>query len=185
MVRRCLLVWLAWMLPAWAQQAAKPLVIVLIGPPGSGKTTQAAFLNPRYKLPVIARDHLAKIAPTAIDTALRTGVRELEHRRGFVLDGYPATRAEADYLAALVKELKLPDPLVIQLDVPDEEVRARLKKRGLPEDTPAKVEAGLARYKSELSLVRSYYPKADIWTIDGTRAPSGVSATIESLIAGR
>jgi adenylate kinase len=92
-------------------------VIVLIGPTGSGKTTQAAFLQSRYGLATIAADDLIKQNPQALakyqtpgidpgvpqaNPALNDLVRErlsrMDAKKGFVLDGYPATKDQADHL---------------------------------------------------------------------------------------
>ncbi|MCC7157581.1 MAG: hypothetical protein IT161_23580, partial [Bryobacterales bacterium] len=58
LVRRVVLMLAAALLPAFAQAPGKGLVIVLIGPPGGGKTTQAAFLQKRYRIAVLAGDEL-------------------------------------------------------------------------------------------------------------------------------
>jgi adenylate kinase family enzyme len=101
--------------------------------------------------------------------------------KGFIIDGYPATRAEADYFGKLVKEAKLPAPIIIQLDVPDGEVRRRMRAKGDTGD----LEKRLAVYHKELEFARAYYPESDIWTIIGTRTPKEVFETIVSLIQDR
>jgi adenylate kinase len=175
---------------AWAQ-TSKPLVVVLIGPPVSGKTTQADYLRKYRGLSIIAADDLRKAAgakasdPAAVDNLLLDRMRKADLTKGFVLDGYPATRAQADFLDKVVKELNLPSPLIVQLDVPDEVVRQRAKKRGAARDKPEMVDQALSTYHQELDLARSYYPKADIWTINGQREPSEVWATIKTLLADR
>lgn len=177
-----LLVGLAPSLPA--QAPGKGLVFVLIGPPGSGKTTQAGFLQKRYKIAVVAADDLrlkAGGSAEKLNALLREQVLHADASKGFVIDGYPSTRAEADYLGKLVKEARLPPPIIVQLDVPDNEVRRRLA--GKPE--AADLDARLATYHKELDLARSYYPDADIWTIIGTRAPREVFETIVALVQDR
>lgn len=155
------------------------MVVVLIGPPASGKSTQATFLNRKYKLAILDAAQLARGA--AGDDAINVRVREAVTRmgaQGFVIDGYPATRVQATHLDALARELRLASPLVIVLDVPDEVVRQRMKNR-------AAQEKELARYHREMDLVQAYYPQADIWKIIGTRPAAEVSATIQALIEDR
>ena len=171
-------------LTAFGQAPGKGLVIVLIGPPGSGKTTQAEFLRDKYEIPVVAADELRKKAGGSaekLNALLREQVLHADAAKGFVVDGYPTTRAEADYLGKLVKEAKLRSPIIIQLDVPDDEVRRRMKGK----EDPASLDKRIAVYHKELELARSYYPQSDIWTIIGTRTPKEVFFTIVSLIQDR
>jgi adenylate kinase len=168
----------------WAEDLPKPLVVVLIGPPASGKSTQAAFITKRYHLPVITADEIRKTAKAPVEITQRVfaSIRKSDPGKGFVLDGYPATHAEADSLDALTKELKLPQPIFIQIDVSDELARERSVKRG---DKPAVFDAELKQYHAEMDMVRSYYPEADIWTIIGKREPREVFETIITLIRSR
>lgn len=183
-MRRFILMLAAAFLPVFAQAPGKGLVIVLIGPPGSGKTTQAAFLQKKYHIAVLAGDELRRKAGGSgekLNALLREQVLRADAAKGFVIDGYPSTRTEADYLGRLVKDAALRPPIIIQLDVPDAEVRRRLA--GKPE--AAGLDKGLETYHKELEMARTYYPEADIWTIIGTRTPKEVFATIVALIQDR
>jgi adenylate kinase len=159
----------------FAQEAGKGLVMVLVGPPGSGKTTQSEELTKRYRVPIVTGDS------TLSDSGLRAKLKALDVTRGFILDGYPATRHQAEFLGTLVKELKLPSPIILQLDVPDDVVRQRLAGKRKPEE----VEKSLAQYHREMDLFREHYPDADIWTVIGTRPIADVTRTIVSLIQDR
>lgn len=174
-MRRLLLAALAATLGLGAQEAGQGLVMVLIGPPGSGKTTQAELLTKRYRVPVVSGDAALS------DAGLRARLKAIDVTRGFILDGYPATRRQADFLGALVKELKLPSPIILQLDVPDDVVRQRLAGK----EKADVLEKSLAQYHREMDLIREYYPQADIWTVIGTRPIAEVARTIVSLIQDR
>ncbi len=205
--------------PSYAQAGTaltveKRFVIVLIGPTGSGKTTQTEILKKNFGLPTIAVDDLIRDNPSlfvkpktvatkttgtktsatqtssspppqanpALNALIDAALSKLDLTKGVVLDGYPASKEQADHLAELVRTNTLPSPIVIQLDVPDDVVRERLKKRAGPDDTPELIAQRLAQYHRELEMVREYYPKANIWTIDGTRAVNDVAATIRSIL---
>lgn len=182
--RTALMGLLASLSPLFVQAPGKGLVIVLIGPPGGGKTTQAEFLKKKYAIPILAGDELRQKAggsTAKLNALLREQVLHADSTKGFVIDGYPATRGEADYLAELVKDARLPSPIVIHLEVPDAEVRRRMEGKMEAAD----LEKQLAVYHRELELVRNYYAAMDVWTIIGTRTPKEVFGTIVSLIQER
>jgi adenylate kinase len=181
--------------------ADRNLVIVLIGPTGSGKTTQAGFLHNRYGLPVISADELLKQHPEALKKYETPGINagvpqsspalndlihdrltEIDVKKGFVLDGYPATKDQADHLEAMAKELGLPSPTIIVLDVPDKVARQRDRKRKREDDTPELIERRLRDYHREMDFVRTYYPEANIRTVDGTKPVAEVSKAIEAVL---
>ena len=176
-------------------------VIVLIGPPGSGKTTQSEFLRKTFGAPSITVEDLIKSNPAALAKYETEGVTagtpqsnpalndlvmdalsKIDLTKGVVLDGYPATKDQADHLAASVRKLKLPSPIVIQLEVSDNLVRQRLKARGRDDDTPEVIARRLKDYHRELETIKSYYPEANIWTIDGSLPAAQVSQTIQSIL---
>lgn len=189
-------VWLVLLLLAFpalprvcAQSSQKPLVLILIGPPASGKSTQARLLEKKFGMPVIADEQLREEARKGeadmlegMNLALKRRLAGLNPQRGFILDGYPENRKQAEFLAGLVREFVLPQPLVVQIDVSDEVAR----QRAIKQKTDMKLfEARLREYQQELATARMSYPQADIWTINGDRSPQQVQETIRSLIAER
>jgi adenylate kinase len=183
------------------KSADKRFLIVLIGPTGSGKTTQAEFLKNRFGIPTIAVDDLVRDNPAAlakyrgvgitpgppqlnpaIDGLVAEKLAKLDLTKGIALDGYPATKDQADHLAALATKLALPPPIVIQIDLPDDVVKARLKKRQRADDKPELIEERLKNYHREMDMIRSYYPQANIWTINGDKPVKEVSGTIEAIL---
>jgi adenylate kinase len=132
-----------------AEGKTTPTVLILLGPPGSGKGTQAAMLHNKFKLPHIStgdllREHirrgteLGKKAQVFIDKGqlvpdalimdlLFDRVSQKDCAKGYILDGFPRTLAQAETLQAHLKRKTI--PVVINLDLKDHEVIERLTKR--------------------------------------------------------
>jgi adenylate kinase len=125
--------------------------IVLLGAPGSGKGTQAQRLIDRYGVPQISTGDLLRAAVAAgselgrqakaimdagrlVDDATMLGIiRERlgqpDAQRGFILDGFPRTIAQADGLHALLAELGQPLDAVVLMDVDADQLFKRLTGR--------------------------------------------------------
>ena len=128
--------------------ASTPLILILLGPPGSGKGTQALLLQQHRTIPHIStgdilREHiqrqteLGKKAQTFIDKGelvpdalvldlLFQRVAERDCAHGYILDGFPRTLPQARALDAHLTKAHL---LCINLDLQDAEVIQRLSKR--------------------------------------------------------
>ncbi len=186
---------------AQSQTADKQYLIILIGPTGSGKTTQAEFLKKRFGITTISVDDLIQANPAALAKYRRPGITPgppqlnpaidgliaeklagSDLTKGVALDGYPASKDQADYLAALAKKLNLPPPIVIQFDLPDDVARQRLKERQRSDDKPELIEERLKNYHREMDMIRAYYPEVNIWTINGDKPVADVSSTIEAIL---
>jgi adenylate kinase len=129
----------------------KPLIVLLFGPPGSGKGTQAAFIADRFGIAAIstgelfrsecsAGSRLGKLAcsilasghlvPDEVVNEMLAGVlAQPRCREGFLLDGYPRTVAQAEFLSVLLQRRGLPEPIVLHLDVPASKLVPRLSAR--------------------------------------------------------
>ncbi|MGA2425218.1 MAG: adenylate kinase [Terriglobales bacterium] len=134
--------------------------VILLGPPGAGKGTQAKQIVDRYGIPQIStgdllRDHVARGTELGLEAKaimargelvpdeLMYGIvaqrlREADCQRGFVLDGFPRTAAQAGWLDAFLekevfdkseKSEKCPPPVVIQLLVDYTRLLLRLTGR--------------------------------------------------------
>lgn len=127
------------------------MILLLFGPPGCGKGTQAAFLGERFHIPAISTGEmfraeckagtpLGKMACSIlakgglVDDETVNGIVASRISRpdcvnGFLLDGYPRTLSQARHFSLLLDERGLPAPVVIHLHVPDEVLVARLTAR--------------------------------------------------------
>ena len=176
-------------------------IIILIGPTGAGKTTQSEYLKNRFGIPTVSADDLVRDNPDALKKYSQPGITQgtpatspavnqlmadrlskMDLSKGVILDGYPATKEQADYLESMVKKLNLPSPVILHLQIPDSVARERLRKRKRADDTPEQIDRRLADYHRELEMIQSYYPAANIWTIDGTKSIEEVSGTIRSIL---
>ena len=124
--------------------------IILLGPPGAGKSEQGRRLAKRHSIPVISsgdllRDHIkrgthlglqadpymkaGKLVPDSLmNPILEERLSQPDCVRGFILDGYPRTLAQAEDLDVLLKNKGLA-PHVILLDVPTERLLKLLSGR--------------------------------------------------------
>lgn len=177
-------------------------VILVIGPPGAGKTTQSERLKSALVLPVVSMSEVLRkagggkgglnknlraqiaggemVSDEVADTLIRKRTSQKDCERGFILDGYPSTAKQAEYFDALLAELGLPRPAVIHLSIPDTEAGRRLSKRGRADDSPANTERRIKEYRSQADLLLARYPNAV--TVDGTKSPDEVAATIRKAL---
>jgi len=193
--RACLGFLFVWMPLVSYAQVAGP-VVMLIGVPGSGRSAQAAALKNRRNMTVISADDLIAHNPQAFEKSRTSAIPSFDPHldpalnglveaalimadlsKGLVLVGYPASKAQGDYLVSLREKLNLPKALVIHLIVPDEVARKQLKKAKVLD-----IEQHLQNYHRELDFARAYFPQADIREIDGNRKPARVENDIRKLL---
>ena len=127
------------------------MVILLFGPPGSGKGTQATRIAGRFGIPAIstgdmfraelqagtplglaARSIMAKgglVGDDIVNGMVTSRLAQPDCRGGFLLDGYPRTVPQAEFLDKLLKEKGFPPATVVHLDVPAAVLIPRLTAR--------------------------------------------------------
>lgn len=125
--------------------------IILFGPPGAGKGTQAKKMVDDYEIPQIstgdilranvregtelglaAKGYMDKgelVPDEVLIGIIKNRLKEQDCEKGFILDGYPRTIPQADALAVILDELNKPIDVVLNLEVPDEELVERISGR--------------------------------------------------------
>ena len=176
-------------------QSAGPLV-VLIGPPASGKTTQAQILQKERGMSVISvedlisqnrqafqkfsRPEIEGVEPRldpVLNRLVADRIRTIDRSKGVILDGYPASKEQGDHLSSLIAKFKFSGPIVLQLRVTDAAVRKRAPKGGSQD-----VEQGLKDYHRELDFAQTYFPQDRIHEIDGSKPARQVAKEIRRVL---
>ncbi|MDO5024916.1 MAG: adenylate kinase [Trueperella sp.] len=125
--------------------------LVLVGPPGAGKGTQAARICEKLEIPQISTGEIFRAAISAgtelgqtaqsyiskgdlvpdeiTDALVRERLSEPDAKAGFLLDGYPRNLHQVSALDKTLAGLDAKLDLVIELDIPDAEITERLLKR--------------------------------------------------------
>jgi len=166
--------------------------IVVLGPQGSGKGTQAKLLSQKYSLVHISsgqllRDEASSGSPKGkliaklqeegtlvpFDTVLEVIEPVLTKSSGFILDGTPRDVRQAAHLDWFLKNLNQPIDFVILLDIPKEESIKRLllraQKENRSDDTPDSITRRLELYQQETVPVLDYYQEqGKLIKVDGT-----------------
>jgi adenylate kinase len=157
--------------------------ILLLGPQGSGKGTQAKRISDEYGLAPIATGDMLRhaiasetplglvVKPIVENGALvpddlmikliRERLEDEDTREGFILDGFPRTMAQAQALDAMLSEIGRDLDIVFALQVDDDTALERLHKRAVEEgrkdDTPEAIARRLADYHEKTKPLIGYY----------------------------
>jgi adenylate kinase len=183
--------------------------ILLLGPQGSGKGTQAKRIAAEYGIPHIATGDMLRAAiaaetplglqvkpilergelvPDELMTELiRERLEEADAVEGFVIDGFPRTMPQAEAFDGMLREIGRELTIVFALQVSDEICIARLLKRaqeeGRPDDAPAAIRTRLALYHGETEpLIEHYRTQGTLVTIHADGTPNEVFAEIQAAL---
>jgi adenylate kinase len=179
----------------------RELNLILFGPPGAGKGTQARLMAERWGIPQIStgdmlRDAVARGTDLGVrakavmergdlvsDDLILGIVRERLEREdcasGFILDGFPRTVVQAEALDKLLQAQSRRPARVISLRVPEEELTRRILSRGegRADDTEEAVRNRLGVYRKETEPVLAHYGAATL-EVDGVGSIEEIAGRI-------
>lgn len=153
--------------------------LVLVGPPGAGKGTQAVRLAERLDVPHIStgdlfRANLTQQTPLGLAAKrymdagelvsdevtvgmVRERLTEDDATKGFILDGFPRNVAQADALSELLRSAGDQLDAVVALEVPEDVLVERLLSRGRADDTEEVIRRRQEIYRQETAPLLDYY----------------------------
>ncbi len=161
--------------------------IVLLGPPGAGKGTQAVRLAEKLGVPQISTGELfrhnisagtklgveakryldaGELVPADLTNSLvEERLRDGDVADGFILDGFPRSVAQAEALRAMLARLDTKLDAVLEFRVPEEELVARLQGRGREDDTEDVIRNRMKVYRDETAPLLDFY-QHELKTVD-------------------
>lgn len=173
--------------------------LLILGPQGAGKGTQAQLLSAELGIPHIStgdlfRAHLGEetdlgqqvkgyldagsLVPDEITNEMvRERLQEPDTASGFLLDGFPRTNVQADVLDGILAELRVSLDAVVELAVAREVVVGRMLARGRADDTEDAIRNRLELYTVETAPLLDRY-RSIVRTIDGVGEVEQVSRLV-------
>jgi adenylate kinase len=188
--------------------------LILLGPPGAGKGTQAQRLVEAHGIPQLSTGDMLRAAVAAgtpvglkAKAVMESGglvsdeivvgiiadrIAEKDAAKGFILDGFPRTVAQAEALDRMLAEKGLRLDAVIDLVVDETKLVDRIVRRadearaaGQPvrkDDDPEVFKTRLAAYHRDTAAVRPHYAaKGKVRTVDGMQPIDAVTAAIRKI----
>lgn len=179
--------------------------IIFIGPPGAGKGTQAEKMIGQYKLAHLSTGDMLRAAR---DAKTEVGLKAEQYmsagqlvpdeilvdmiaerlerddcRQGYLLDGFPRTIAQAESLDAMLAAKNTPIDVVLELQVPEEELFRRLAGRGRADDKPEVIRERLTAYTKQTSPLLDYYSRKKLLkSVDGLGSVDDIYAQIVNVL---
>jgi adenylate kinase len=185
------------------------LNVLLLGPQGAGKGTQAKRISAEYGIPQIASGEILR-AEMAAGTELGRRVQEVYDRgdlvsddlmielirnrleqpdteAGFILDGFPRTTVQAEALDSMFSDIGRSFNVAFALQIPDEVAFERLRRRaeveGRADDTDEAIKRRLDNYHRETEpLIEHYRTRGNLVPIRGNRTENEVFADIQAAL---
>ncbi|AIQ90365.1 MULTISPECIES: adenylate kinase [Methylobacterium] len=189
--------------------------IILLGPPGAGKGTQSERIVQRFGIPQLSTGDMLRAAVAAgtpigleAKAVMESGglvsdrivvgivaerIEEADARRGFILDGFPRTVAQAEALGTMLAGKGMGLSAVVELKVDENALVGRIEKRAAEtlargqavrkDDTPEVFKQRLEAYRAQTAPLSAYYAKQGMLeTIDGMQPIDKVTADLMAVL---
>lgn len=190
--------------------------LILLGPPGAGKGTQAQRLVERHGIPQLSTGDMLRaavangteigkrakaimdagqlVSDAVVNQIVSDRIDEADCRKGFILDGFPRTVAQAEALTEMLAQKGQKLDAVIELKVDEAALVERMKKRVADtvaaggsvrgDDNPESFAKRLDEYRQKTAPLSAYYRETgELVTIDGMQNMDTVTAEIEEILA--
>ena len=188
------------------------LNLFIIGPSGCGKSTQAKLIAAKYNLThlsmgQILRDEMAAGSPEGLEAKsyvdsgtlvpeeltfkLLTGKLNQIGNKDFIIDGFPRSIGQGQFIENYLAQVNEPLDLIIHLDVTFEEISARRAKMGAEfqdqnrtDNTPEAMASRQKFYDDNNGLIMDYFnPKGLVLQVDGNRPIEPIFADIDQKVS--
>ena len=188
------------------------MIIILLGPPGSGKGTQANFIQNKLSIPHLStgdilrqsvknetnlgnkvKNIMAKgklVSDDLVLNVIKERVSQRDCEKGFILDGYPRNISQAESLNIVLKDINRNIDRILFLDVDFEVLQSRIESRSKEnneekraDDTSEVLIKRLYEYKTQTAPLSEYYSNDKKFKkINGMKSISEVSHDIENFL---
>jgi adenylate kinase len=185
------------------------LNVLLLGPQGAGKGTQAKRISEEYGIPHIASGEILReemnagtelgrrvkdvydrgdlVSDDLMIELIRNRLEQPDTESGFVLDGFPRTIVQAEALDSLFSDIGRNFSVVFALQIPDEMAFERLRRRaeleGRADDTDEAIQRRLENYHRETEpLIEYYRTRNNLVPIRGDRSENEVFSDIQQAL---
>ena len=172
--------------------------VVLLGPPGAGKGTQAVKLSEKLGIPQIStgdlfRKNISEGTPLGVEAKryldagdlvpseltnklVEDRIEQPDAADGFILDGYPRSVEQARALDEMLKNHNTKLDAVLEFAVSEAELFERLKSRGRADDTEEVIHNRMQVYRDETEPLLEYYSHNNLQKVNAVGALDEVFA---------